>query len=308
MNCPECDEKYVDYLYGELSAEEKRTIEEHLGTCKHCTKQLSYLQLIRTSFKHLEKEPRPLVHQKIIAHARDSASEEKGSWLTQLIFRPATALAALVVVTMSIYVYTQYPPPTTSQQITAQKEPYSPSIASESGQALMADARAPIQEVVPSNPSEVLTRVARTFPDERNTMQLPSIQTGDALYALELGNLYFNQGEFANAITTYSLALTMNPQESQKSIIGYQLALSYKNLNDCKSAVLVLDDIQRKNPQDPRIDEVYKMEGDCYLDLGAYDKAETSYNNLINKFPEKQPLVADNLEKAQKLRRINVAY
>ena len=306
MNCPECDEKYVDYLYGELSGEEKRTIEEHLDSCPHCRKQLSSLQLIRTSFRHLEKEPRPLVHQRILAHARDSASEESRPWLMQLIFRPATALAALVVAAMSIYVYTQYSP--APQQITAFKESPSPSIVSEPGQVLIADARAPIQEVVPSNPSEVLTRVARTTPDEHTAMQLPSMQSGDALYAFELGNLYFNQGEFANAITTYSLALTMNPQESQKAIIGYQLALSYKNLNDCKSAVQVLNDIQRKNPQYSRIDEVFKMEGDCYLDLGAYDKAETSYTNLISKFPEKQPIVADNLEKARKLQTINVAY
>lgn len=306
MNCPECDEKYVDYLYGELPGEEKRILEEHLSTCPHCRKQLSTLQLIRTSFKRLEKEPRPLVHQRILAHARDSAAGERRSWLFQFILRPATALAALVLITMSIYLYTQYP--SAPQQIAAHKESHAPSAASAPGPTLVADARPPIQAVVPSSPSEVLTPVARIIPEERTALQPPSMQSGDALYAFELGNLYFNQGEFANAITSYSLALTMNPQESQKSIIGYQLALSYKNLNDCNSAVRVLDDIQRKNPQYPRIDEVFKMEGDCYLDLGVYDKAETSYTNLISKFPEKQPMVADSLEKARQLKRINVAY
>mgnify|MGYP000017210808 FL=1 len=33
MNCPECDEKYLDYLYGELPAAEKRAMEDHLGAC-----------------------------------------------------------------------------------------------------------------------------------------------------------------------------------------------------------------------------------------------------------------------------------
>jgi tetratricopeptide (TPR) repeat protein len=310
VNCPECDEKYLDYLYGELSPVEKRAVEEHLGTCEYCAKQLSHLQLIRASFKRLEHEPSTLVHQRILAHARDSALEEKRSWLPQFLFKPATALAAMVMVAMGIYVYNQYPPArvTDTQQIASRQESYQPSRSAEPENVLVADARAPIQEVSPSSPSEVLTRVARTIPDERNVLQLPSMQSGDSLYAFELGNLYFNQGEFSNAIATYSLALTMNPPESQKAIIGYQLALSYKSLNDCKTAVQVLDDIQRKNPQYPRIDEVYKMAGDCYLDLEDYNKAEKSYTNLINQFPDKQPLVADNLEKARKLRRVNVAY
>jgi len=310
VNCPECDEKYLDYLYGELPAAEKRAVEDHLSACEYCAKQLSNLQLIRTAFRRLEHEPRPLMHQRILAHARDSALEEKKSWLAHFFFKPATALAAVVTVAAGIYVYNQYPPATVTnrQKIASSQESRQPSGAEEPGNMLVADTRAPIQGVSPSSPSEVLTRVARSIPDERHALQTPSMQAGDAVYAFELGNLYFNQGEFANAIATYSLALTMNPPESQRAIIGYQLALSYKNLSDCKTAVQVLDDIQRKNPQYPRIDEVYKMAGDCYLDLEDYSKAEKSYTNLINQFPDKRPLVADNLEKVRKLQRVSVAY
>jgi tetratricopeptide (TPR) repeat protein len=310
VNCPECDEKYLDYLYGELPAAEKRAVEEHLGACECCAKQLAPLQLIRTTFKRLEYEPRALVHQRILAHARDSALKEKRSWLSQFFFKPATALAAVLMVAAGIYVYSQYPPATVmdTQQTASRQESYQPARSAEPEGLLVADARAPIQGVSPSSPSEVLTRVMRTNTNERSAFQLPSLQSGDAVYAFELGNLYFNQGEFANAIATYSLALTMNPPESQKAIIGYQLALSYKNLNDCKTAVQVLDDLQRKNPQYPGIDEVYKMAGDCYLDLEDYHKAEKSYTNLITQFPDKQALVADNLEKVRKLQRVNVNY
>jgi len=311
VNCPECDEKYLDYLYGELSPEEKRAVDEHLGGCEYCAKQLAPLQLIRTSFKRLEQEPGALVHQRILAHARDDAREEKRSWLAHFLFRPAPAMAALVMLALGIYIYTQYPPATGTggtAQMAARQESYRPTPSPQTANGQVADARAPIQGVSPSSPSDVLTRVARAVPDERNVLQLPSAQPGDSHYAFELGNLYFNQGEFANAIATYSLALTMNPQESQKAIIGYQLALSYKNLNDCKTALQVLDDIQRKNPQYPHIDEVYKMAGDCYLDLEDYNKAEKSYTNLISQFPDKQPLVADSLEKARRLQRVNVAY
>ena len=72
MKCPECDEKFVDYLYNELPPEEKLKMDEHLNSCESCTKQLSQLSFVRTSFQHLKgQEPPPLVHQRILAHAQD---------------------------------------------------------------------------------------------------------------------------------------------------------------------------------------------------------------------------------------------
>ena len=100
----------------------------------------------------------------------------------------------------------------------------------------------------------------------------------------------------------------MSPKEAYTSIIRYQLALSYKQLNDCTSAVQVLDEIQKRNPQYPEIDKVFMMAGDCYLDLEAYDKAETNYTNFINRFPDRQSLVADKLETARMFRRVNLSY
>ena len=144
--------------------------------------------------------------------------------------------------------------------------------------------------------------------EEKEKSLAPSIPSKGALYTFELGNLYFSQDEFEKAIATYSVALTMSPREAYTSIIRYQLALSYKKLNDCSSAVQVLDEIQERNPQYPEIDKVFIMAGDCYLDLQAYDKAETNYTNFINQFPDRKSLVADKLETARMFRRVNLSY
>jgi len=109
-------------------------------------------------------------------------------------------------------------------------------------------------------------------------------------------------------VTTYSMALMMNPRERYADTIRYQLATSYKKLHDCNSAVKVLDDIQKSHPQHPEMDKVIMMTGDCYLDLHAYDKAETNYTNFISQYPERKSLVVDKLETAKKFRKVNLTY
>ena len=137
----------------------------------------------------------------------------------------------------------------------------------------------------------------------REAAQLPSIQSRGARYAFDLGNFYFAQRDFEKAIESYTMALAMNPDDA--SIIRYQLALCYKQVNDCKAAVKELDDIQQQFPNYRDMHKVLLTAGDCYLDLGAYDKAETNFNNLIDNFPEKAPEVEDRFESARGLMRVN---
>jgi len=150
--------------------------------------------------------------------------------------------------------------------------------------------------------------MVRTLPDDKARSQESFLSSKDALYAFELGNFYFSKSDFEKAIATYSLALMMNPQEGYADTIRYQLAISYKKLNDCKSAVKVLDEIQKRHPHHPEIDKVIIMAGDCYMDLQAYDKAEINYTNFIHKFPDRKSLVADKLELARKFHRVNLSY
>jgi tetratricopeptide (TPR) repeat protein len=310
VKCPECDEKLVDYLYNDLSPELRRKIDEHFKTCENCAKQLSQLQFVRTSFQQLTKhELPPLVHQRILAHNTDKTLKGRGSWLTQWLFRPSTATAIVALLAIGVFYYTQQFTPSETVRIKeivkAERTPFN------SKEILLAKAKPSLTtsgDIYQTQPGVLLSQVAKTLLEEKEKSQAPFIPSKGALYTFELGNLYFSQDEFEKAIATYSIALTMSPKEAYTSIIRYQLALSYKKLNDCTSAVQVLDEIQERNPQYPEIDKVFIMAGDCYLDLQAYDKAETNYTNFINQFPDRKSLVADKLETARMFRRVNLSY
>ena len=311
MKCPECDGKLVDYLYNELAPDERLRMDEHFKSCEYCAKELAQLQFVSASFQKIKhEEPPSVVHQRILAHAKDMAPQPRGSWLTQFIFKPAPAAALVLLIAVGIFYYNQQFPALTGN--TAKMTPpaeRSSAITPPSPQPmLVTQADSPASEMRPQDGPDVLQRVTRSLRNDRGTGQIPSIQSQDALYAIELGNLYFSQGELEKAIATYSIALTMNPNESHTSLIRYQLALCYKQLNDCSSAVHLLDDIQERFPNYQDMDKVFKMAGDCYLNLEAYDKAETNYTNFISKFPEKQSEVVDKLETARKFRRVNLAY
>jgi len=291
VKCPECDEKFVDYLYNELPPEEKFKMDEHLNSCESCTKLLSQLSFVRTSFQHLkDREPPPLVHQRILAHAQDVTSQQRRSWLTDFLFKPAAATIMLILIATGIFYYTQQAPsPETSTSLMTAQKQRGPATALQG----VKQAKQPFG-VVPASLSG---------DRRRDTVQLPSIQSSGARYAFDLGNFFFAQRDFEKAIESYSMALAMNPEDA--SIIRYQLALCYKQVNDCKAAVKELDGIQQEFPDYRDMDKVLMTAGDCYLDLGAYDKAETHYNNLISNFPEKAPEVEDRFEAARNFMRVN---
>lgn len=329
MKCPECKEKLVEYLYNEHSPEEKHGMDQHLATCEQCKRVLSQFQLVRTSFQQLKKEePSALVHQRILAHARDASLQKNRSWLTQLFFKPSTATVMAVLIAVGIFYYTRpfITPGTDAGKVMVKTEGTREAgekrdqIVTE-GKALPASSTHGPSEmlIVASRPSvtvsgrfhsdksEALTRIAKALEEHAET-QLSSIQSKDALYTFEMGNFYFSQSDFERAIANYSIALWKNPQGSYADTIRYQLALSYKQMNDCKSAVKVLDEIQQRHPQYPDIDKVILMTGDCYMDLRVYDKAETNYTNFIHRYPDRESQVVDKLENARMFRRVNLNY
>ena len=358
MKCPECKEKLVDYLYNELSPKEKHDMDQHLATCEQCKRELSQFQLVRTSFQQLKKEePSALVHQRILAHAKDSSLQKNRSWLTQLIFKPSTATVMAVLIAVGIFYYTRpFITPGTDTgkvMVTAvgvkevgekrdqivtdelmvaalgrreRAKTVSPAFLG-ADEEIKKDKTLPASStpgpsemlIVSSRPSvtvsgrfhsdksEALARIAKALEEHAET-QLSSIQSKDALYTFEMGNFYFSQSDFERAIANYSIALWKNPQGSYADTIRYQLALSYKQMNDCKSAVKVLDEIQQRHPLYPDIDKVILMTGDCYMDLRVYDKAETNYTNFIHRYPDRESQVVDKLENARMFRRVNLNY
>jgi TolA-binding protein len=339
VTCQECDEKLIDYLYNDLSPEDTHEMDGHFKACEHCAKQLSQFQLVRTSFQQMkELKPSSLIHQKILAHASDMSSQKSRSWLTQLLLQPSTAAVVVVLLTAGIFYYTQQfipsktntgnmivkserargvkgkkyqfsttKPMTPKPRYDKQTDMPAPAFRAEEGTVARTRSLAAMSDRAYSERSKASITAASLAGRKGRAQGLPLLAK-DALYAFELGNFYYSQGEFEKAITTYSMALMMSPRERYADTIRYQLATSYKKLHDCNSAVKVLDDIQKSHPQHPEMDKVIIMTGDCYLDLHAYDKAETNYTNFIRQYPERKSLVVDKLETARKFRRINLTY
>jgi hypothetical protein len=108
--CAHCKEQLSTYLDGITTAEEKKLIEEHLSTCKHCSLSLSELTKTQETLHNLEEvEPPPWFTQKIMNRVREEAEPKKG--LLQRLFYPlhikipVEALATCLVVVLALFVY-----------------------------------------------------------------------------------------------------------------------------------------------------------------------------------------------------------
>jgi hypothetical protein len=60
MKCDILENKLIDYLYGELSQEERESVRQHIDECEDCRKELASLKQSRFLLNKLPVEPPPL--------------------------------------------------------------------------------------------------------------------------------------------------------------------------------------------------------------------------------------------------------
>ena len=60
MKCDILENKLIDYLYGELSQEERESVRQHIDECEDCRKELASLKQSRLLLNKLPVEPPPL--------------------------------------------------------------------------------------------------------------------------------------------------------------------------------------------------------------------------------------------------------
>ena len=107
MNCKEAQDLLIDYLYGEVSSGQARSLEEHGKSCKECSRLMSEYARIRGLTAGLT-EPRPdqMVVNRIVAVARDEADKARSSlgfgWLKIL-----ATLCIMAVVGSLVYYQTR---------------------------------------------------------------------------------------------------------------------------------------------------------------------------------------------------------
>ncbi len=108
MECSNIREKLSDYIEGLVSPDEKRFIDEHLMSCEMCSESLSDLRKTVNYVENLEEiEPPSWLTERIMTKVRSEFQPKKGM-LKKLFYPlhiklPIEAIAALLVVVISIY-------------------------------------------------------------------------------------------------------------------------------------------------------------------------------------------------------------
>lgn len=115
MECRDIQNKLSAYLESLVSSEEKALIEAHLNSCPACSADLADLRKTLELIRGLEEvEPPEWMAQKIMTRVREESRQEKG--ILQKLFYPLhvklplEAVAALLVVGLTLYIYRDIKP------------------------------------------------------------------------------------------------------------------------------------------------------------------------------------------------------
>jgi len=97
------EEKLLDYAYGELGADDSKTVEAHLQSCPRCAEALTAMKRVRQTMSRLPVAPAPAKGlDSLIAYAEQTAQrarlgqKRRSPWVRWLV--PITGVAALSVV------------------------------------------------------------------------------------------------------------------------------------------------------------------------------------------------------------------
>jgi hypothetical protein len=117
MECSKIREILSDYIDGLVSSEERRFIDEHLMSCEMCSEYLSDLRETVDYVQNLEEiEPPQWLTERIMEKVKSESQPKKGI-LERLFYPlhiklPIEAIAAVLVVVISIYMFKPFLPQT----------------------------------------------------------------------------------------------------------------------------------------------------------------------------------------------------
>jgi TolA-binding protein len=102
MECKLCEDKLLEYLYGELSEEDATTMVEHLEASEECREAAKSFRSVLDTVTGVEEEAPPsLLHTRIMGHAEEAGSAKRSfrAWM----FRPAVTTAVIGAITAGVY-------------------------------------------------------------------------------------------------------------------------------------------------------------------------------------------------------------
>ena len=158
MECQDVRQNLSAYLEGIVSPEDQELIDQHLASCRACSKALYELNRTGEVLKNLkEVEPPPGMKQKIMARVREEAGPKKG--LIQKLFYPLhikvplEAFATVLIAVIAVYVFKTVEPQMKDLQVPSVREPViARQEAPHPAKAPAAEIQAPQEKAVPPEP------------------------------------------------------------------------------------------------------------------------------------------------------------
>lgn len=112
MKCRLCEDKLLEYLYGELSQEDVAAVEKHLRESEPCREQARAFASVLDTVTRAEEEEGPpdALHTRIMGHAQEAGSKKRSLW--GWVFRPAVTTAVIGAIAAGLYFTTlRHKPP-----------------------------------------------------------------------------------------------------------------------------------------------------------------------------------------------------
>jgi len=111
MKCKLCEDKLLEYLYGELGEEDAAAMDRHLEASDACRQACEgYASVLETVAEEGEEGPSPALHTRIMGHAEEARPGRRSLWAW--MFRPAVTTAVIGAVAAGVYFTTlRHKPP-----------------------------------------------------------------------------------------------------------------------------------------------------------------------------------------------------
>ena len=177
MECRDVRKNLSAYLEGMVSPEDRELIDQHLGSCRACSKALYELNRTGEVLRNLQEvETPPGMKHKIMARVREEAEPKKG-FIQKLFYPlhikvPLEALATVLIAVIAVYVFKTVEPQMKGLQVPSVREPViARQEAPYPARAPAAEPRAPREKsVLQETPAEAKAKdfaVAQEEPEKR---------------------------------------------------------------------------------------------------------------------------------------------
>jgi len=102
MKCKLCEDKLLEYLYGELGKEDAAAMEKHLEASDACRQAYEgFASVLETVAGENEEGPSPALHTRVMGHVAENRPARRSSWAW--MFRPAVTTAVIGAVAAGVY-------------------------------------------------------------------------------------------------------------------------------------------------------------------------------------------------------------